>query len=68
MTSSKEPSKGFNDYLEERGIRLQPWQAAAAHAFLLQFPPAIQTRACGKSFLVKVLRDFIDTHGNDFHF
>jgi len=65
-TMSEEP-KLFEDFVEEKGIKLRPWQEKAAQRFLgVVFSQ--QFAASGKTFLMKLLNEFINEHGNNFSF
>ena len=55
----------FEHYALKRGIVLRPWQKVAAKALLSAIYPH-RLGASGKTFLVSLLRDFINEHGTDF--
>ena len=55
----------FSDYLEDKGIVLKSWQMMAARQFL-NMVGLHQQSATGKTFLMNVLRDFLNEHGNNF--
>lgn len=57
--------KKFTEYLKEQGIELLPWQEQATIDFLKNVEQN-QGAASGKAFVVKMLFDFIQTHGNCF--
>jgi hypothetical protein len=57
--------KSFNAYLNGKKIKLEPWQQEAATAFLQVCEKQQQGRT-GKTFLLKVLTEFTNEHGNNF--
>jgi len=57
--------KKFTEYLKEQGIELVPWQEQAAIDFLKNVEQN-QGMASGKTFVVQMLFDFVQTHGNAF--
>lgn len=57
--------KKFTEYLREQGIELLPWQEQAAIDFLKNVEQN-QGMASGKTFVVRMLFDFVQTHGNAF--
>jgi hypothetical protein len=57
--------KKFSEYLKEQGIELVSWQEQAAVDFLKNVEQN-QGMASGKTFLLQVLFDFVQTHGNCF--
>jgi hypothetical protein len=58
--------KSFETYLEEKKIKLTRWQRVAADDFLVNMRPNQGDASFGKSFLLKVLTNFINEHGNNF--
>ena len=57
--------KIFQDWLKESSNVLKEWQKDAALAFLSQIENQ-QKPGTGKTFLLKLLSEFINTYGNDF--
>lgn len=53
----------FEEFAEEKEIRLQPWQRIAATKFLKEMYK-YRGSATGKTFLINLLSDFISEHGN----
>lgn len=53
----------FEKFIEEKKIELRPWQAEAALMFLTAMYRH-RDRASGKTFLMDVLSDFINEHGD----
>lgn len=57
--------KKFTEYLEDKDVKLLPWQKKAATEFLKSVRTQ-QQGGSGKTFIARLLLDFIQTHGNDF--
>ena len=55
----------FEEFAAERGILLQDWQVKAGNALLAVIQEQ-QTSGTGKTFLLDLLRAFINVCGNDF--
>jgi len=49
----------FNDYLKKKKIKLRPWQRLAALPFLKLMQAHAQPNT-GKTFLLRVLHDYIE--------
>ncbi len=58
----KQKTQKVTKYLEERGIELRPWQEQALIGFLTHVEKN-QEPASGKTFVAKILSDFIHTQG-----
>jgi hypothetical protein len=56
----------FYAWLNKEEVVLSEWQMKAAEAFLSHVVNH-QYGASGKTFLLEVLRDFVDSCGNDFN-
>ena len=56
----------FENYLQFKGITLMPWQMEAAKALLSRMDAEVQQMATGKTFLLNVLSEFVEKHGNNF--
>jgi len=56
----------WEEYLKSKNIKLLPWQSEAAKAFLrVLCRDGIFLQRCGKTFIVKILFEYINEHGND---
>jgi len=59
--SAHEKSIEFRKYCLLRGIHLKPWQIEASESFLkASYPPGKPNGASGKSFLIKLLSNFVN--------
>lgn len=57
--------KSFKTWLKTRKIKLRPWQEKAAKDFLKTIAEN-QNAATGKTYLLKILTEFVNEHGNFF--
>lgn len=61
----KKSNVTFGGWLREKNIILSDWQRDAAEVFLARVAKHKEA-ASGKTFLVNVLQEFVNTHGNNF--
>lgn len=55
----------FSGWLRKKKIVLSDWQREAAEVFLARVSQH-EEGASGKTFLINVLEEFVNTHGNNF--
>lgn len=57
--------KKFSEYLKEKGFVLSPWQESLARGVLKMMAPH-QGHSAGKTWILELLLDFVNRHGNNF--